>query len=141
MVWKRERVVPLGIFRAHEDGEIKKALVEADGDIEKAVVGYANRAREGSITLEELTGGTFTITNGGVFGSMMSTPIINPPQSAILGVNAIVPRPKELGDGVYAFVPFIGLSLTYDHRSLDGGEATRFLKQIATEIETLEMEW
>jgi len=68
----------------------------------------------------------------------MFTPVINLPQSAILGVNTIVPRPKDLGDGTYAFVPYIGLSLTYDHRALDGGEATQFLKQIAIEIETME---
>ena len=68
----------------------------------------------------------------------MFTPIINLPQVAILGVNTIVPRPKELGDGGYEFVPYLGLSLTYDHRALDGAEATRFLKQIAIEIENLE---
>jgi pyruvate dehydrogenase E2 component (dihydrolipoamide acetyltransferase) len=70
----------------------------------------------------------------------MFTPVINLPQSGILGVNTIVPRPKDLGNGVYAFVPFIGLSLTYDHRSLDGGEATRFLKEIANEIENLKLD-
>ena len=69
------------------------------------------------------------------------TPVINLPQSAILGVNTIIPRPKDIGGGVYAFVPHIGLSLTYDHRALDGGEATRFLKQIAVELETLEIEF
>lgn len=84
--------------------------------------------------------GTFTVSNLGNYGVEMFTPVINLPQSAILGVNTIVPRPKDLGNGVYAFVPFIGLSLTYDHRSLDGGEATRFLKQIAIEIENLEPE-
>lgn len=82
--------------------------------------------------------GSFTVSNLGNYGVEMFTPVINLPQSAILGVNTIVPRPKDLGNGVYAFVPHMGLSLTYDHRSLDGGEATRFLKQIAVEIETLE---
>lgn len=83
--------------------------------------------------------GTFTVSNLGNYGVEMFTPVINLPQSAILGVNTIVPRPKDIGNGVYAFVPFIGLSLTYDHRSLDGGEATRFLKQIAIEIETIDV--
>jgi pyruvate dehydrogenase E2 component (dihydrolipoamide acetyltransferase) len=68
----------------------------------------------------------------------MFTPVINLPQSAILGVCAIVPRPKDIGDGIYAIVPMIGLSLTYDHRSLDGGEATRFLAEIRQQIEKLD---
>jgi pyruvate dehydrogenase E2 component (dihydrolipoamide acetyltransferase) len=83
---------------------------------------------------------SFTVSNLGNYGVEMFTPVINLPQSAILGVNTIVPRPKDLGDGVYGFVPYIGLSLTYDHRALDGGEATRFLKQIAVELENLEMD-
>ena len=69
----------------------------------------------------------------------MFTPVINLPQVAILGVNTILPRPKELGNGSYGFIPHLGLSLTYDHRALDGGEATRFLKDIAIEIENLEI--
>ena len=102
----------------------------------------ASACRSGSVNPDLLSpeAGTFTVSNLGNYGVEMFTPVINLPQSAILGVNTIVPRPKDLGDGVYAFVPFIGLSLTYDHRSLDGGEATRFLKQIATEIENLELE-
>jgi len=102
----------------------------------------ANGCRKGGINPEILSAeaGTFTVSNLGNYGVEMFTPVINLPQSAILGVNTIVPRPKDLGDGVYAFVPYIGLSLTYDHRALDGGEATRFLKQIAIEIETLELD-
>lgn len=102
----------------------------------------AAACRNGSINPDILSpeAGTFTVSNLGSYGVEMFTPVINLPQSAILGVNTIVPRPKDLGDGVYGFVPYIGLSLTYDHRSLDGGEATRFLKQIATEIETLELD-
>jgi pyruvate dehydrogenase E2 component (dihydrolipoamide acetyltransferase) len=69
----------------------------------------------------------------------MFTPVINLPQTAILGVNAIVPRPADMGGGAYAFVPYIGLSLTYDHRALDGGEATRFLKELAEEIENIDI--
>ncbi|MBP1664302.1 MAG: dlaT, partial [Bacteroidetes bacterium] len=85
----------------------------------------ANACRKGSINPELLSAeaATFTVSNLGNYGVEMFTPVINLPQSAILGVNTIVPRPKDLGDGVYAFVPYIGLSLTYDHRSLDGGEA------------------
>ena len=102
----------------------------------------ANACRKGSINPDILAAeaGTFTVSNLGNYGLEMFTPIINLPQSAILGVNTITPRPKDLGDGVYAFVPYIGLSLTYDHRALDGGEATRFLKQIAVEIESLEID-
>jgi pyruvate dehydrogenase E2 component (dihydrolipoamide acetyltransferase) len=83
---------------------------------------------------------SFTVSNLGNYGVEMFTPVINLPQVAILGVNTIVPRPKDLGDGIYGFVPHIGLSLTYDHRALDGGEATRFVKQVAVEIENLQVE-
>ena len=102
----------------------------------------ANACRKGSINPELLSAeaATFTVSNLGNYGVEMFTPVINLPQTAILGVNTIVPRPKDLGDGVYAFVPYIGLSLTYDHRALDGGEATRFVKQIAVEIENLELD-
>lgn len=103
----------------------------------------AGACRKGGINPELLAAeaGTFTVSNLGNYGVEMFTPVINLPQSAILGVNTIVPRPKDLGDGIYAFVPYIGLSLTYDHRALDGGEATRFLKQIAIEIENLEISY
>ncbi|WP_298653591.1 dihydrolipoamide acetyltransferase family protein, partial [uncultured Proteiniphilum sp.] len=102
----------------------------------------AAACRNGNVNPDILSpeAGSFTVSNLGNYGVEMFTPVINLPQSAILGVNTIVPRPKDLGDGVYAFVPFIGLSLTYDHRSLDGGEATRFLKQIAIEIENMELD-
>ena len=84
---------------------------------------------------------SFTVSNLGGYGVEWFTPIINVPQSAILGVCTIVPRPKDLGGGVYAFVPYMGLSLTYDHRAIDGGEATKFLKQIAIEIENLDIDF
>lgn len=102
----------------------------------------ANACRKGGIAPELLSSeaASFTVSNLGNYGVEIFTPVINLPQSAILGVNTIVPRPKDLGDGVYGFVPYIGLSLTYDHRSLDGGEATRFLKQIAIELENLELD-
>ncbi|HOD27299.1 MAG TPA: 2-oxo acid dehydrogenase subunit E2, partial [Bacteroidales bacterium] len=102
----------------------------------------AAACRKGAIDPDLLSpeAASFTVSNLGNYGVEMFTPVINLPQSAILGVNTIVPRPKDLGGGVYAFVPYIGLSLTYDHRALDGGEATRFLKQIAVEIENLEFD-
>ena len=103
----------------------------------------AASCKKGSIDPDLLSSeaASFTVSNLGNYGVEMFTPVINLPQSAILGVNTIVPRPKDIGGGVYAFVPHIGLSLTYDHRALDGGEATRFLKQIAIEIETLDIEF
>ena len=102
----------------------------------------AGQCRKGSVNPELLASNaaTFTVSNLGNYGVEMFTPVINLPQSAILGVNTIIPRPKDLGDGVYGFVPYLGLSLTYDHRALDGGEATRFVKQIAIEIETLSLD-
>lgn len=103
----------------------------------------ASACRNGNVNPDILSpeAGSFTVSNLGNYGVEMFTPVINLPQSAILGVNTIVPRPKDLGGGVYAFVPYIGLSLTYDHRALDGGEATRFLKQIAVEIENLDLDF
>ncbi len=92
------------------------------------------RAREGKIGLEDMSGGTFTITNGGVFGSMMGTPIINPPQSAILGMNAITNRPVCVGEKIEAR-PIMYSGLTYDHRIIDGREAVLFLKKVKECIE------
>ncbi|MDL2244369.1 2-oxo acid dehydrogenase subunit E2 [Parabacteroides sp. OttesenSCG-928-J18] len=122
--------------------------VVRDADL-LSVEGLATRLKEvaeacksGSISPDLLSpvAASFTVSNLGNYGVEMFTPVINLPQVAILGVNTIVPRPKDLGGGVYAFVPYMGLSLTYDHRALDGGEATRFLKQIAIEIENLNVE-
>ncbi len=111
--------------------------------LSKALKKVAEDCKKGSINPDLLSaeGASFTVSNLGGFGVEWFTPVINVPQSAILGVGTIVPRPKDLGAGVYAFVPYLGLSLTYDHRALDGGEATRFLKQVATEIENLEVEF
>ena len=101
----------------------------------------ANACKKGGIAPDLLSpeAASFTVSNLGNYGVEIFTPVINLPQVAILGVNTIVPRPKDLGDGIYGFVPYMGLSLTYDHRAIDGGEATRFLKQIAIEIENLEL--
>jgi pyruvate dehydrogenase E2 component (dihydrolipoamide acetyltransferase) len=97
----------------------------------------AGQCRKGSINPELLTGSaaTFTVSNLGNYGVEMFTPIINPPQVAILGVNTILYRPADLGNGVFGFIPVIGLSLTYDHRAIDGGPATLFLKEIRDRIE------
>jgi pyruvate dehydrogenase E2 component (dihydrolipoamide acetyltransferase) len=138
--------VHLGLAVDTERGLMVPAVRNAD---DLSIIGLSNQMKEvansckkGAIAPELLAAeaATFTVSNLGAYGVEMFTPVINLPQSAILGVNTIVPRPKDLGDGVYGFVPYIGLSLTYDHRALDGGEATRFLKQIAIEIETLDIE-
>ena len=102
----------------------------------------AAACRKGNIDPDLLSpeAASFTVSNLGNYGVEMFTPVINLPQVAILGVNTIVLRPKEMGDGVFGFVPYLGLSLTYDHRAIDGGEATRFVKQVAIEIENLEIE-
>ena len=112
-------------------------------ELSKALKQVADDCRKGSINPDLLSSeaASFTVSNLGGFGVEWFTPVINLPQSAILGVGTIVPRPKALGGGEYEFVPYLGLSLTYDHRALDGGEATRFLKQVATEIENLEVDF
>lgn len=138
--------VHLGLAVDTERGLMVPAVRNADDlsilGLSNQLKEVANQCKKGAISPELLAAeaATFTVSNLGAYGVEMFTPVINLPQSAILGVNTIVPRPKDLGDGVYGFVPYIGLSLTYDHRALDGGEATRFLKQIAIEIETLEVD-
>jgi 2-oxoglutarate dehydrogenase E2 component (dihydrolipoamide succinyltransferase) len=106
-------------------------------EIEKGVKDLSTRARDGKLTLEEMQGGTFTITNGGVFGSLMSTPILNPPQSAILGMHAIKNRPVEHPErpGEVAIRPMMYLALSYDHRLVDGADAVRFLVKVKEGIE------
>jgi 2-oxoglutarate dehydrogenase E2 component (dihydrolipoamide succinyltransferase) len=120
----------IGVAVSTERGLFVPVLRDADqlgfADVEKAVGNFAARARAGSITLEELTGGTFTITNGGVFGSLLSTPIVNAPQSAILGMHKIQDRPVVV-DGQVVVRPMMYLALTYDHRIIDGKEAVQFL--------------
>ncbi|MEO1009700.1 MAG: 2-oxoglutarate dehydrogenase complex dihydrolipoyllysine-residue succinyltransferase [Bacteroidota bacterium] len=105
--------------------------------IESEVKRLAIRAREGEITVDEMTGGTFTITNGGVFGSMLSTPIINPPQSAILGMHNIVERPIAR-DGAIAIAPIMYVALSYDHRIIDGKESVSFLVAVKEALESPE---
>jgi len=103
--------------------------------VESEVKRLAIRARDGKITVDEMTGGTFTISNGGVFGSLMSTPIINPPQSAVLGLHRIEQRPVVMPDGSIEARPMMYLALSYDHRLIDGREAVTFLVRIKEAIE------
>lgn len=113
---------------------IKNAESLSLAGIEKAVVELATKARENKLTLEEMTGGTFTITNGGVFGSMMSTPIINAPQSAILGMHNIVERPVAI-NGQVVIRPMMYVALSYDHRIIDGRESVGFLVRVKQLLE------
>ena len=103
-------------------------------DIEKNIAELSQKARDGKITIEDLQGGTFTITNGGIYGSMLSTPILNPQQSAVLGMHNIVERPVVVNGNVEAR-PVMYLALSYDHRIVDGKEAVSFLKIIKESLE------
>ena len=108
----------------------KKGLAE----IEQSIGDFGTRARDGKLTLEELSGGTFTISNGGVYGSLMSSPILNPPQSGILGIHKIQERPIAV-NGAVEIRPMMYLALSYDHRIVDGREAVTFLVKIKETIE------
>lgn len=116
---------------------IRSAETLSFAGIESTIKDMALRARDGKISLEEMQGGTFTITNGGIFGSLMSTPILNPPQSAILGMHGIKKRPAEdpSNPGTIALRPMMYLALSYDHRIVDGAEAVQFLVSIKDAIE------
>ena len=120
----------IGVAVSTDRGLIVPVLRDVDlqsfAEIEKSIGNFAGRARAGTITMEELTGGTFTITNGGVFGSLLSTPIVNSPQSAILGMHKIQDRPTAI-DGQVVVRPMMYVALTYDHRIIDGREAVQFL--------------
>ncbi len=116
---------------------IRNAEIMSMWEIEKEVLRLASKARDGKLTIDEMTGGTFTISNGGVFGSMLSTPIINPPQSAILGMHNIIQRPIAF-DGKVEIRPMMYLALSYDHRIIDGRESVTFLKTIKTYLENPE---
>jgi len=128
----------IGIAVSTDRGLVVPVLRDADrmtfAQIEKTIEQFAHRAREGQLTIDELTGGTFTITNGGVFGSLLSTPILNPPQSAILGMHTIQARPV-VEDGQVVARPMMYLALTYDHRIVDGREAVQFLVAIKQILE------
>ncbi len=128
----------IGIAVSSDRGLVVPILRDADqmnyAEIEQAIRDLGTRARDGKLGIEELTGGTFSITNGGIFGSMLSTPILNPPQSAILGMHAIQQRPVVI-DGEIVVRPMMYVALTYDHRIVDGREAVQFLVTIKNVLE------
>jgi 2-oxoglutarate dehydrogenase E2 component (dihydrolipoamide succinyltransferase) len=128
----------IGVAVSTEKGLMVPVLRDCDlqsyADIEKNIGAFATKAREGKITIEELTGGTFSITNGGTFGSMMSTPIVNMPQSAILGMHATKERPMVV-NGQIEIRPMMYVALSYDHRIIDGREAVQFLVAIKDALE------
>lgn len=128
----------IGIAISSDRGLVVPVVKNCDrlsfAQVEQAIADFANKARKGGLTLDDLQGGGFSITNGGVFGSMLSTPIVNPPQSAILGMHNIVERPV-VRDGQIVIRPIMYLALSYDHRVVDGKGAISFLKHIAKTIE------
>jgi 2-oxoglutarate dehydrogenase E2 component (dihydrolipoamide succinyltransferase) len=128
----------IGVAVGASEGLVVPVLRDADrlsfADIEKQIREFAKRAEDGTLSLADLKGGTFTITNGGVFGSLMSTPILNPPQVGILGLHAIKERPVAV-NGQVVVRPMMYTALTYDHRIVDGSEAVRFLVRIKTLVE------
>jgi 2-oxoglutarate dehydrogenase E2 component (dihydrolipoamide succinyltransferase) len=128
----------IGIAVSSDRGLMVPVLRNVDqlsfAQIESDIAELGKKARDGTMSMEDLTGGTFTITNGGVFGSMLSTPILNPPQSAILGMHAIQERPMVV-DGEVAVRPMMYLALTYDHRIIDGKEAVQFLVNMKNLLE------
>jgi 2-oxoglutarate dehydrogenase E2 component (dihydrolipoamide succinyltransferase) len=130
--------VHMGIAVGGANGLVVPVVRHADrlgfAEIEKAINDLGRRARDGGLKLDELTGGTFSITNGGVYGSLLSTPILNPPQSAILGMHKIQQRPMAVA-GKVEIRPMMYLALSYDHRIVDGREAVSFLVRVKEGIE------
>ncbi len=136
MVYKN--YVHMGIAVGGANGLVVPVLRDADqmslAQIERTIGDFGRRARDGALKLDELAGGTFSITNGGVYGSLMSTPILNPPQSAILGMHKIQDRPVAIG-GKVEVRPMMYLALSYDHRIVDGKEAVSFLVRVKEGVE------
>jgi 2-oxoglutarate dehydrogenase E2 component (dihydrolipoamide succinyltransferase) len=128
----------IGVAVSTEKGLVVPVLRDVDAmglaDIERGIVEYAGKARDGKLGIEEMQGGTFTITNGGTFGSLMSTPILNPPQTAILGMHKIQDRPMAI-NGQVEIRPMMYLALSYDHRMIDGKEAVQFLVTVKELLE------
>jgi 2-oxoglutarate dehydrogenase E2 component (dihydrolipoamide succinyltransferase) len=134
----QKRYYDIGIAVGAEGGLVVPVVRDADrksfADLEREIAQLAQKARDNTLTLEDLRGGTFTITNGGVFGSLLSTPILSPPQVGILGMHKIQPRPVAL-DGQVVIRPMMYLALTYDHRIVDGREAVQFLVRVKELVE------
>jgi 2-oxoglutarate dehydrogenase E2 component (dihydrolipoamide succinyltransferase) len=130
--------VDMGIAVSSPRGLVVPVLRDVEhksfGQIETEILELAEKARNASLTLDELSGGTFTITNGGVFGSMLSTPLLNPPQSAILGMHNITQRPVVV-DGEIVVRPIMYAALSYDHRLIDGKDAVQFLVSVKQDLE------
>jgi 2-oxoglutarate dehydrogenase E2 component (dihydrolipoamide succinyltransferase) len=128
----------VGVAVGTEQGLVVPVVRDADrlsfAEIEKTIAEYGRKAREGKLTIEELSGGTFTISNGGIYGSLMSTPILNPPQSGILGMHKIERRPVAIGDKI-EIRPMMYVALSYDHRIVDGREAVTFLVRLKECVE------
>ncbi|WP_111496376.1 MULTISPECIES: 2-oxoglutarate dehydrogenase complex dihydrolipoyllysine-residue succinyltransferase [Marinobacter] len=128
----------IGVAVSTDRGLVVPVVRDVDGlglaDIEKTIIEYGTKARDGKLGIEDMTGGTFTITNGGIFGSLISTPILNPPQTAILGMHKIQERPMAV-NGQVEILPMMYLALSYDHRMIDGKEAVQFLVAIKEMLE------
>ena len=128
----------IGVAVSSDRGLVVPVLRDTDrmsmADVESTIREFGGKAQQGKLGLEDMTGGTFTISNGGVFGSLMSTPILNPPQTAILGMHAINDRPMAV-DGKVEILPMMYLALSYDHRMIDGKEAVQFLVTIKELVE------
>ena len=131
----------IGVAVSTERGLVVPIIKDADTkslpEIEKSILSYSEKARTGKLSIEEMQGGTFTISNGGIFGSLLSTPILNAPQTAILGMHAIQDRPVAI-DGQVSIRPMMYLAMSYDHRLLDGKEAVTFLVSIKEQLESPE---
>ena len=132
----------IGVAVGTPNGLVVPVVRDADrlsfAALEAAIADYGRKARDGKLTIEEMSGGSFTISNGGVYGSLMSTPILNPPQSAILGMHKTMLRPMVLPDGRIEARPMMYLALSYDHRVIDGREAVSFLVRVKESIESPE---
>ena len=129
----------IGVAVGSPQGLVVPVLRDVDAssfaEIEAQIGDFGRRARDGKLTMDEMQGGSFTVTNGGIFGSLLSTPILNPPQSGILGMHKIQQRPMVMADGSIAARPMMYLALSYDHRIVDGREAVQFLVRVKDCIE------
>ena len=128
----------IGVAVGTSEGLVVPVLKNAENmsfpDIEKNIVNFGSKARDGSLTISDMSDGTFTISNGGIYGSLMSSPILNPPQSGILGMHKIQKRPVAIGDNI-ELRPMMYLALSYDHRIIDGREAVSFLVGVKENLE------